>query len=277
VVEGLFAVSEKRITCNGDTALLQDLGLTAQQIAQMRRDLAQLRPMVRMSEYIDVGERLTSLDMISIFARESLSSLWKLTDEHEPATKRPPIVKSEMIDWDLVLRESNEWYNRIVHAFELLTRSERVKAVEAIEKDLKRLIAERRGSFLVDMWENPKLGFSRFLSITINGSMLPAITAIHDIEDRETMRFGLTRLAFALAECRADHGVYPGKLDDLVPKYVSTVPRDLFNDGELHYARKGAGYELYSVGVNGKDDGGSEDESQTQDDLMICIPAAKKP
>ena len=70
------------------------------------------------------------------------------------------------------------------------------------------------------------------------------------------MQFDLTRLAFALAAYHADHGTYPAKLADLAPKYVAEVPKDIFNASELHYRPEGGGYLLYSVGVNGKDDGG---------------------
>ena len=68
--------------------------------------------------------------------------------------------------------------------------------------------------------------------------------------------FQLIRLGFSLAIYRWDTGSYPAKLADLVPKYVAAVPKDIFNDADLHYTRTGGGYLLYSVGPNGKDDGG---------------------
>ena len=69
------------------------------------------------------------------------------------------------------------------------------------------------------------------------------------------MQFELDKLAFALAAYRADQGSYPAKLADLKPKYVAEIPKDIFNDGELHYRQEGTGCLLYSVGVNGQDDG----------------------
>ena len=86
--------------------------------------------------------------------------------------------------------------------------------------------------------------------------LLPAVSAAVDAEDRGTMQFDLTRLAFALAAYHADHGTYPAKLADLAPKYAAEVPKDIFNASELHYRQEGGGYLLYSVGPNGKDDGG---------------------
>jgi hypothetical protein len=59
----------------------------------------------------------------------------------------------------------------------------------------------------------------------------------------------------------------------------------MFNaDADLHYTRQGNGYLLYSVGKNGKDDGGqgfkewekSRHASETAeywDDLVVRVPA----
>ncbi len=76
---------------------------------------------------------------------------------------------------------------------------------------------------------------------------------------------------------QADHGSYPVKLGDLAPDYVVEVPKDVFNDSELHYRLEGEGYLLYSVGVNGKDDGAKSYEDRKKDedwdDLVVRVPA----
>lgn len=91
------------------------------------------------------------------------------------------------------------------------------------------------------------------------------------------MQFDLTKLAFALAQYRADHDSYPVTLADLVPKYVAEIPKDIFNDSDLHYTRQDDGYLLYSVGSNGRDDGGKSYDDRTGnedwDDLVVRVPA----
>jgi hypothetical protein len=83
-------------------------------------------------------------------------------------------------------------------------------------------------------------------------------------------------IAFALAAFRAEHGRYPAKLDDLAPKYLPTVPNDLFADKPLIYRSSEHGYLLYSVGPNGKDDGGKTCEVDPQcDDLRVRMPLDK--
>ena len=97
-------------------------------------------------------------------------------------------------------------------------------------------------------------------------------------EDLAATRFELIRLGFTLAAFRAHQGAYPAKLADLVPKYVAEVPKDLFSGKELRYKREAGGYLLYSVGVNGKDEGGKTQDDdisgqQGWDDLAIRVPA----
>ena len=67
----------------------------------------------------------------------------------------------------------------------------------------------------------------------------------------------LARTACALERHRLAHGSYPESLDSLAPQFIDAVPRDVINGGELKYRRTdGDHFVLYSIGWNGKDDGG---------------------
>jgi len=60
-----------------------------------------------------------------------------------------------------------------------------------------------------------------------------------------------------LAE-HADHGKYSADLKALAPAYLKEIPTDLFTAGNpLSYKVTGKTYLLYSVGPDGKDDGGT--------------------
>jgi hypothetical protein len=77
----------------------------------------------------------------------------------------------------------------------------------------------------------------------------------------------LARVACALERYHLAHGVYPETLAALAPQYITAVPSDLINGQPLHYRRTNGlsaqspngtqgSFVLYSVGWNGKDDGG---------------------
>jgi hypothetical protein len=63
--------------------------------------------------------------------------------------------------------------------------------------------------------------------------------------------------AIALKRYQLRHGNYPTDLSMLVPEFLSTVPRDPVDGKLLRYRLNPDGtFLLYSVGEDGKDDGG---------------------
>jgi hypothetical protein len=67
----------------------------------------------------------------------------------------------------------------------------------------------------------------------------------------------LTVTAIALKRYHLQHGVYPSSLNDLVPAFLPAVPADFMDGQPLRYKLRPDGdFLLYSVGEDGKDDGG---------------------
>ena len=66
------------------------------------------------------------------------------------------------------------------------------------------------------------------------------------------------RVAVALERARRAAGQYPEKLAELAPQFLAVVPPDVVTGQPLQYRRAADGdkFVLYSVGWNGKDDGG---------------------
>jgi hypothetical protein len=149
-----------------------------------------------------------------------------------------------------------------------------------IDDDLHKLAAATKDwkSLGLSMLDGPRNAISERVGRVFVSLLVPAISAAALAEDRGTMQFELIRLAFALAAYHAERGAYPAKLADLAPKYVAEIPKDIFNASELHYRQDGGGYLLYSVGVNGKDDGGKgygdRKEGEDWDDLVVRVPPA---
>ena len=57
-------------------------------------------------------------------------------------------------------------------------------------------------------------------------------------------------------------GRTPGALSELMPAYLDTVPLDPFGAEPLRYVADATAYSVYSVGLNGKDDGGDFQEKR---------------
>jgi hypothetical protein len=71
-----------------------------------------------------------------------------------------------------------------------------------------------------------------------------------------------TALALAAERYRQACGQWPAALDDLVPNYVAGVPNDPFDGRPLKLAKHAQGIAIYSVGVDGVDNGGIIDISK---------------
>jgi N-sulfoglucosamine sulfohydrolase len=179
------------------------------------------------------------------------------------------------IDWDQVLRMGNAWYDRMAAAYRKPTRTERQAALGKIDSDIRKLIESARDwkALALGALGNPREVLSQRMGEIMIALLLPAFSTAANAEDRGAMLFELTNVAMALAEYRADQGLFPVKLADLAPKYLARVPQDIFSAADLHYQRQGDGYLLYSVGPNGRDDGGKGYEDckagEGWDDLAV--------
>jgi len=91
----------------------------------------------------------------------------------------------------------------------------------------------------------------------VTALLTPAIgKAIENIE-KARMRHTTALVAIAATEFRITHDSLPEKADVLVPKLLPFLPKDVFIDkSRLRYSVKNDGIAIYSVGPNGKDDGG---------------------
>lgn len=282
LVEGLVAIVIESVAEAGDRTLLQHAKVTTAQIVKMRADLNRLPHMSAMSDKIDVFERFIFLDCVSMMAREGPSLLIKSVFDGEQSNGTMESLMdslvSSAIDWDIPLRMGNSWYDRLVAARRQPMGAERVKSLAKFNEGIAKLnkSAKDTKSIGLSLLGNPRKAISKWMGEILVTLFLPAVAATQNADDRMSMQWDLTKLAFALAAYHADHGSYPTKLADLVPKYVTELPKDIFNnDNELHYTRETDGYLLYSFGSNGKDDGGKDNEDW--DDLTVRMSPTAKP
>jgi hypothetical protein len=286
LVDGLVALTIDSIADAGDRALLRHAKLDAGQIAKMRADLDALAPLPRMVDKIDTAERFMFLDCTLLVAEGGLSEVMALTSGAPAATQKSlldSLVRTS-VDWDVPLRVGNSWYDRLVAAGRLPTYAERKKAANKIDEDIKAMAksAKDPATLALSLLAAPREAVSERIGQVLVALLLPAVQAAEQAEDRINMQLTVTKLGFALAAYRVDHNSYPPALADLVPKYVKELPKDVFNnDKDLHYGHEGDGYLLYSVGVNGKDDGGrgydDRKNNEDWDDLSVRIVSPARP
>jgi hypothetical protein len=88
--------------------------------------------------------------------------------------------------------------------------------------------------------------------------MLPAIQAAVKKYAYAQSTVDMARVACALERFRLAQGNYPETLDALQPRFIDALPHDVIGGQPLKYHRlDNEQFALYSVGWNGKDDGGA--------------------
>ena len=102
--------------------------------------------------------------------------------------------------------------------------------------------------------------------------LIPAAEKLQMASDRAEQIQRNLQIAVALAACKSDTGRYPKKLDELAPRYLESVPQDIFSGKALMYFSKVDSYLLYSVGPNGRDDQ-TDATGQTgpSDDIVVPL------
>ena len=80
--------------------------------------------------------------------------------------------------------------------------------------------------------------------------------------------------ALAVAQFRQQTGKLPDSLDELVPNLLDTLPLDPFDGQPLRYAAASDGCRIYSVGVDGIDQGGREGDASEPLDIVFEIEFA---
>jgi hypothetical protein len=73
-------------------------------------------------------------------------------------------------------------------------------------------------------------------------------------------------VAVAALRFRNEHGRLPATLEELVPEYLDHVPLDPWTGSPLVYAAGDDRATIYSVGENGLDDGGPQDDVESTSD-----------
>jgi hypothetical protein len=290
LVDALVAIAIDGMACTGDVALAQSGKLTAREAAAFQEELRKLPPMPKMADRIDVGERMMFLDIVQMMAVKGIDSISALTGSGVRPTK-DNLWKSirdayfpSALDWDAMMRQGNAWYDRIVAASRKENCVERAEAWSKIEQEVRQLsqdvksLKSVKDSLLAG--ESIRDITSKKIGNILLALLTPALGAVIKAEQRGQVNSDLSQLALALGACHSDNGAYPERLADLAPKYVAEIPKDGFANADFIYRREGNGYLLYSVGPNGKDDGGLstfEDAPYKEgDDIAVRTPQEAK-
>ncbi len=266
--------------------LVRRVPLTNDQLATMRSDRERLPPFPSLIEKIDVAMRYEYLDIVSRMPRKNLGLFLYLNPDFE---MKPVMWYSGQIlrwttDWDAVMREGNEYFDKQMEIAKIPFRWQRHHASQEMRRALSQKwvrvrtrlqLIERHPALLV-------LKFRKYATDVTSVGMLDFMSSapIGHTWSRDTaqQQAHLADIFIALVWFKRTQRRYPKSLDDLTPKYLTAIPLDPFSAAGFRYQQREKGFLLYSVGRNGKDEGGRAVNeagiwrSRDPDDVAIRIP-----
>lgn len=225
--------------------------------ASARARLAELAAISSFPVSAEVADRIAraeTLDLVSRLAVERSAEALKFLDV--------PALAWDRVDWNVVLRTVNGWVDRLVAIGRRPMGRDRRGALQLwLQQEEAADLAARKTLAPEVMKGAARTAISRALGDLLSSAFIsgPSVTA----DDYNQLRGDLNRVALALAVYRADNGEYPVRLAALAPRVLTRLPRDPLTGAAIAYERQGAGYLLYSPGLDQKFDrerGGSGDD-----------------
>ncbi len=280
-IDTLVGYAVDGVATTGDAALFHAAKVSHNELLKMQNDLRLMPHFQDVSLTFDLGERLVFLDAVEHMAEEGLSAFGVSKDSE--GAKLAKAIGESNVDWNVVMRTGNQWYDRLSKISRTADRLERFKAFEAYDNDLREFAAKAnsRREAIWDVFTKGSLSdviSPRIAALNVK-ILMPALNAVQVAYDRTELMGEIDRTACALAVYRADRGHYPEKLSELIPNYMNQVPEDTFtHEGKtaVRYRREGNAYLLWSVGNDGIDDDGRSYDDDPPGDDWVLRPVPKE-
>lgn len=277
LIEFLTGLAIESMAINAELRFLAETKPSAKMLAMYRKQLDRLPPRALVADKVNVGERACVLDCAHRMARGQMN-LKEIADGLDDIGKKDSLIGKlaeglifQTVDWDVVLKSANQWFDRLEEISRKPNYLERTAAMQKLDEEVKKLAEQRRGPMALLPLLGGRPAITQAMADTLISLMLPSVTQVYRSEGQAIQRMHHLELAFALAAWRSEHDSYPESLEKLAPKYIAEIPIDLFNGQPLKYDRVGEGYRFYSVGRNEKDDEGRTFD-EGADDLVVRMP-----
>jgi hypothetical protein len=248
----------------------------------MHGELAALPSWGTLADRIDRGERYSFLGSAAAIAADGPLAIRTVDSHGSHFRERAGALQRSLnglgnaaTDWNAAARLGNLYFDRTVAALRQPDASLQRRMLNQIEAEL-----DPNPWVAMPAWSalaSPRQELGNRAGLAMCRLLFPNVRAWLNYEARARAQFDITRLSFALAAFRADHGHYPASLAELVPHDIEALPNDPFTGRPLVYRLMPNGYALYSVGANRVDDLGPPvlvHGPSTGDDIGALAPPA---
>jgi hypothetical protein len=281
VIERLTGLSLDAMALDADLALISDDRVGAPDLRRFQTEVRNLPLFPPVMEAIDKAERMQCLDFTFLVARYGTTFLERMFqirgEEHEPglAAKVANNLLFSNLHWDPTLKEINAWFDRLIAIMKIEDAAKRLSELHRLDEDFRKERLEFSSNIGGKLMETASKSEdrARWLGQISRILTTPASVKVQQAADMRDQQHRNLQVAIALELYRRAHQRYPAKLAELSPAYLKAIPNDMFTSQDLIYRKTDKGYLLYSVGPNGKDDGGrTRDDDPACDDIVVRMP-----
>jgi len=268
-----------------DEAFVGQAAWSREKLESCLNDLEAIRPFPSPADSFEFGERLVVLETMQVMSRPDDPRFQSIRRFYlsEPTTEG--IEHLANLDVTPAMREANRWCDRVAESFRIRGRIARIVALFRLGTDLDSYEEEleKRGTTSNrDLVVQPgKTDADIIAKFVLHETISPAwwVREVDESRLYAEQMLDMSKLAFALAAHRAEHRGYPDKLNELIPRYLATIPKDRFSSRSLTYRRTDDGYVLLSLGKDEVDQeneldeyGKPADDNYGYDDIRIQTP-----
>ncbi|MCH8829821.1 MAG: hypothetical protein IID45_09615, partial [Planctomycetes bacterium] len=209
-----------------DRALIVYGRLTSERALAYQADLYKIKAFPPPDESLDFIDRHFHLYTIVAMARGRWAfeflfwdllgiEVWKKCGER---------MRLRMIDWDVVMKFSNETIDRVVNIARMKNRSDRVVAFDKLKAEFQQISEHNGGLDQYAKWLFTGRGATNWFKISFADHYVFSARFTLKYTDSNRMQYELALLGLGLTAYRADHGEYPETLAKLKPKYARRIP-----------------------------------------------------
>jgi hypothetical protein len=230
---------------------------SADQATKLGSALDGLTRIPPISESVDVGERWAMLDWTESIATGNVQRLSESGSDSDRWTRMFKAVDRDSVDWNAVLQQFNGDFDETIRIMKLPPGKDQQIARRNYDRKLATMKAnsQERASLAKQAGESNQ-AYTDHVADAILSVLSASLWRAQDTCRSGEMEGEMARAVVAAAEYRADKGKWPDKLEDLMPDYLSELPKAIFDqDGTrpVRYQKTARGICLHARGLKGQD------------------------
>ena len=284
LIEGLVGYAIEDIACQTTCLWLRAVPRMYDSYADKLKQLGEFSPLPSLADCL-LFERLMVIEAVTRIARGGLKDgLAELGMAAAEDTALETLIGKAFDtvspDWNVVLRDINDYYDRLEMAFRIenaLQRQTKLLELQAeVEDRAEKARATVQNPLTLAQWALlPKKGSREAGEVMCSMLMsifTPALNAVDVAATQKKNSADIVLLALQVMVHRERTGKFPESLAAM------QLPKDEWNwidpttQKPFVYRQEGSGFALYHVGRNGEDDGGPDEEGQqTPDDFGVRL------